>query len=270
MSDHKPPSEASKKDRVLEFQKMKGAHALAVLDPSKEEKDQKDAAHKHESTPKLDSSPVCMTQDPVPPQFGESDPLQIFIGLFTSIARWKKGKTVNFAAYANGYPAAGDAVYAANQLNKAALEWNSHNIGVQFQWVGKLEDAAFVLAYGGEKGNVVASAYFPNSNDLNTVYVYKRAFDTDTKPYMWRFFLHELGHVIGLRHEFAMDIDPATGKPKEGGAVQFGRRNSLSVMNYRPQPPVIQQSDIDDTKAFYNFTGTSFGGMRIQDFVPDN
>lgn len=253
------------------LKKKKGADALAVLDPSKEARDSKEATHQNGSSSKLESSPVCMTQDPVPPQFRDSDPFQIFVGLFTSIARWKKGSTVNFAAYAGGYPSSGDAVYAANQLNKAALEWNRHDVGVHFRWVGKLEDAAFVLAYGGDKGGVLASAYFPNSNDLNTVYVYKRGFDADTKSDMWRFFLHELGHVLGLRHEFAMNIDPATGKPREGGAILVGRRNPLSVMNYRWEgPPEIQSSDIEDTKLFYDSTETSTGGLRIQDFVPNN
>jgi len=211
MSEQKPINQGSKKDRVLSFKKKKGANALAVLDPSTDTKDPKEATHQNGSSSKLESSPVCMTQDPVPPQFHDSDPFQIFVGLFTSILRWKKGSTVNFAAYSGGYPNSGDAVYAANQLNKAALEWNGHNVGVQFKWVGKLEDAAFVLAYGGDKGGVLASAYFPNSNDLNTVYVYKRGFDPDTKANMSRFFLHELGHVLGLRHEFAMDPYPDPG-----------------------------------------------------------
>lgn len=33
--------------------------------------------------------------------------------------------------------------------------------------VGKLEDAAFVLSYGGNQGGLVARAFFPNNRDLN-------------------------------------------------------------------------------------------------------
>ena len=135
-----------------------------------------------------------------------------------------------------------------------------------------MEDAEFVLGYGGDQGNLVARAFFPNANDLNNITVYKRAFDADTKPSMWRFFLHELGHVLGLRHEFAMDPQPGTSPPvpKEGGAIQLGPRDPLSVMNYRPEPPMITQFDVETTRAFYGIPGGNIGLVPLQLFVPDN
>lgn len=250
--------------------KMEGADALAVLDPTEDSTDSEDAAQEDESSQeKRNFTPVCRTQHPVPPQFQEPDPLKIWVGMSNRVTRWKKGSTVNFATYTKGYPRREDAVYAANQLKKAALEWNSHDVGVQFKWVGALEDAAFVLAYGGTDDDTVAAAYFPNSKDLNTVYVYKRAFKADIKADMWRFFLHELGHVLGLRHEFSMDPDPPMGE-FEGGAVLVGKRNPLSVMNYREEAPEIQPSDVEDTKLFYSKGASAFSPMRFREFDPNN
>lgn len=136
--------------------------------------------------------------------------------------------------------------------------------------VAKLEDAEFVLGYAGDQGGLVAQAFFPNANDLENMTVYKRAFDADLKPHMWRFFLHELGHVLGLRHEFAMD-PPSIKHPRtEGGATQLGPRDPLSVMHYRDDPPMITAFDEETTRAFYDIPGGNVGLVPLQLFVPDN
>jgi len=205
----------------------------------------------------------CITQASIPvtiPANPNSDPFKIWIGFGGKISRWQKGSVVNFAAFAGGYPTADQAVFAAYRLYDAANKWNSLNVGVQFKWVSNLQDAEFVLAYGGDQGNTLAMAFFPNTNDLNTLYVYKRAFDPDTINFQPNIFEHELGHALGLRHEFAA---------QEGGAVQFGLPNPHSVMSYE-FPPQIQKSDVDSTRAFYNFTGSQIGGLAIEVDLPDN
>lgn len=195
----------------------------------------------------------CVTE-----RFDPSSVASILVGLFTEIPRWKYGSTINFAAYAGGYPQPGDAQFAALRLWEATQQWNSYDLGVKFAWVGKLEDATFVLEYGGDKGSVLASAFFPNSQPLNTLFVYQLALSTEK----WRgtlknIFLHELGHTLGLRHEFALDPDRW-----EGGAVVYGSRNPSSVMSY-VFPPQVQQSDITDTKTFYKIKSPS-----IKDYIP--
>ncbi|KAH8761302.1 hypothetical protein BGZ57DRAFT_737377, partial [Hyaloscypha finlandica] len=72
-------------------------------------------------------------------------------------------------------------------------------------------------------------------------------------------FLHELGHVLGLRHEFAGDskrqVKKHQGKlgvhESEDGAVRFMQRNKKSVMSYT-MPPSMQQTDKDQVRAFYS------------------
>jgi hypothetical protein len=186
----------------------------------------------------------------------------IIIGMGKSIPRWKKGK-VKWAALKVGYPSLAHASYATYKLAQAADEWNSHNIGVTFEWVSRIDDAAFVLEYGGKKGNVLAEAFFPNSDPLNNLFVYKGAFTQENLPILKNIFLHELGHVLGLRHEFALKEE------ESWAAVRFGTANPISVMSYT-FPPTIQQSDVADTKEFYDYAGNEIGGINIIDWEADN
>jgi len=212
-----------------------------------------------------DSQYDCVTQaympdPPTGPKHEKPGPEELWIGLNGVIPRWKKGYTINYTAFRHGYLLPSHAYYAAYRLYQAAEKWNSLDTGVKFHYVNRLEDAAFVLAYGGDGGSTAGRAFFPNSNDLNTVFVYQRAFEAGFVNNMTNVFLHELGHVLGLRHEFA-DL--------EGGAVQWGSRNPLSVMSYN-FPPKMQPSDEKDTRSFYSITGTSIGSYQIQDIIPDN
>lgn len=77
--------------------------------------------------------------------------------------------------------------------------------------------------------------------------------------------VHELGHVLGLRHEFSMDPR----RLERHKAVQFGEASPLSVMNYRREPPELQPSDIAATRAFYQMpAGMMLASTRVVDFVP--
>ncbi|CAO2648168.1 Nn.00g090900.m01.CDS01 [Neocucurbitaria sp. VM-36] len=159
-----------------------------------------------------------------------------------------------------------DVDFAAQQLQFAAEKWNETDIGVIFEWVPLAKDATFVLVHGGDEQGTLAQAFFPNANDLNYLYVHTLAFEKAWKEHMWRVFMHELGHVLGLRHEFAL---------LEGhGAVEVGPRNALSIMNYREEPPEMQQTDIDSTRVFYALVADANGkppkvGMtRVKDYVP--
>jgi hypothetical protein len=245
---------------------------LEVLDPQTVLKTYKKPSTNNSTTGNgnLQAKYTCVTE-----KFDTSSVASILVGLFTEIPRWKYGSVINFATYANGYPSPDDAKYAAVSLWEAAEQWNSYNLGVTFKWVNNLKQAAFVLEYGGEKGGVMASAFFPNNTQpLNTLFVYSFSFtDKKNKETLKNTFLHELGHTLGLRHEFA--LDPLR---YEGGAQVYGTRNPLSVMSYN-LPPQVQKSDIDDIKSFYklpaevtlpadNKTPSAQKTMIIKDYIP--
>ena len=105
---------------------------LATVDPEIDAS-QLDFTFQEVSIPAEDV-PSCVSQLPLA---ANKDPMspEMVIGLLTEIPRWVRGSVINFAAYSGGFPKPEDAVYAAQQLNRAALFWNSKNVGVTFRWV---------------------------------------------------------------------------------------------------------------------------------------
>jgi hypothetical protein len=201
---------------------------------------------------------TCSTE-----QARENHPGALVVGL-AFIPRWVKGSVVKWAVKSTGWPTPGHGIISANRLKQAAEEWNSHNIGVQFQWVDDLEEACFVLQYAGTLGSVLASAFFPNEALLNAMNVYEKAFENTQVEILKNVFLHELGHVLGFRHEFALDIGPRF----EGGAVPFLESNPKSVMSY-VFPPMIQDSDVKSAKAFYNWpVNKKIGFFDVTEYHP--
>ncbi|KAK3392832.1 hypothetical protein B0H63DRAFT_386130 [Podospora didyma] len=199
------------------------------------------------------------------------------VGLNKECPRWAPGSVIKWVAWTQGFKTPEDATYAAQQLNIAATKWNELDIGVKFEWVEQTQDAVFALCHGGSNGGTLASAFFPNPNDLNVLMVYNAAFSMPKwKDNMWKVFTHELGHVLGLRHEFAVDVNLETGKVVEASlkAVQLGPRNKTSVMSYSNKPPEIQQSDAESTRAFYALREDEQGNpplvglTEVQDYVP--
>jgi len=192
----------------------------------------------------------CITQ----PNISSS----IYVGWNGEIGLWDKDSIIHFCIRKNEFPTQQDVLFSTQALINATNSWNSKNIGVKFQFTTDINAATFMLTYGGDKGNVLASAFFPNSPIPNALFVYKLAFQPQYKNNQSNIFQHELGHVIGLRHEFA---------PQEGvKSTLFGPLNPQSVMSYI-FPPNIQQSDVDSTKLLYTKDG-SIGGFPIKRHHP--
>ena len=183
----------------------------------------------------------------------------IMIGYKSEIPRWKKNSTVKWAAKTAGFPTSNHAILAARELNKAANDWNNLDIGVQFEWVTDIKEACFILEFvSGDFGNTLARAFFPNHDRLNSVQVYYGAFRPGSVNILKEIFLHELGHVLGLRHEFAAS---------EGGAVRLGKANPQSVMSYN-FPPTLQETDKEDAQAFYDYSESMYDIYKVTDYIP--
>ncbi|PYI00167.1 zincin [Aspergillus ellipticus CBS 707.79] len=216
---------------------------------------------------------TCSSEKPLPVTIrGINNRATLQGGFGGFILRWKPDppQTINFAAFSNGYPRPGLALLAANALKEAADDWNKLEFGVKFKWVEHIDDAAFVLSYAGDQGSVLAQAFFPNEDDLSYLNVYSAAFQPGTIQYLKNIFLHELGHVLGFRHEFAPEREDS----HDDYSVQFGPRNPLSVMGYE-FPPQLQSTDKDSAQAFYRFPGKKLGwkeaaALPIKDCVADN
>ncbi|KAF7852761.1 hypothetical protein EAF04_010880 [Stromatinia cepivora] len=245
-----------------EAEKDLGKEALETIKPRAVDAPRYDA---HPST-LFKEAPTCSTQRVIPRAL-QGGPTSIIVGFNRECPRWVPGSVIRWAAWSRGFDSQEDAEFAAEQFCQATEAWNAADVGVTFEWVPLAKDATFVLCHGGDKGSVLAEAFFPNANDLNYLFVYTLAFNQEFKKNMWKIFTHELGHTLGLRHEFAIEIEGE-------GAVKLGPRNELSVMNYSLEPPEIQQSDIDSTKEFYqlkkdrNGKSPKVGMTPVKDYTP--
>lgn len=254
--------EPSGKEIILDTVTQALGEALETLTPTTDVAPPPDS----DSAQKFKRVPYCMTQKPTPRAFN-AGPAGLCIALNDICPRWVPGSVITWAAWRSGFDSQEDADYAANSLEIAAQIWNSANVGVTFEWVPLAKDATFVLCHGGKNPGTYAEAFFPNDLPLNYLFVFSLSF-TELKEHLWRVFLHELGHVLGLRHEFAITDE------QKWKAVEFGPRNELSVMNYREEPPMLQQSDIDSTRLFYALRNDADGkpakiqGTPLQDFTP--
>lgn len=91
-------------------------------------------------------------------------------------------------------------------------------------------------------GCTLASAFFPDSG-RHQLTIYPRMFTQDHDEQV-ETFIHEIGHVFGLRHFFANVSETAW--PSE----IFGTHEPFTIMNYGAQS-VLTDADRDDLSALY-------------------
>lgn len=238
-----------------------------------------------EATFKQPPIPVAETSAPAPTlrcatESSLGSVAEIYLGINNTIGRWKWGSHIEFNVNFHSFPPRVDMLHAKRSLDRAAREWNKGILGVQFVPVANDKPAVFQLTYssdgdsdegsdsgdgnGSDKG-ALAVAFFPRDlHALEKLFVYPLAFQEKHKPNMTNVFCHELGHILGLRHEFAPQ------KEADVLAVQWGDTNPRSVMNYYPDYSScrIQPSDYASVRDFYSFRGTKYGGFRIRDVAP--
>ncbi|KAK4213714.1 hypothetical protein QBC37DRAFT_285411, partial [Rhypophila decipiens] len=146
-----------------------------------------------------------------------------------------------------------DFKHAVSSFKEAADDWNALSFGVNISPTSDKTEANFLVKYYEEPGNegTLARAFFPN--EVNHVLIFNNSL---TDPY-WRkllksTLLHEIGHVIGLRREFANDqkANAPAGQKRESLAHQIGSDNPHSVMSY-DDDVTINEQDKKDVLAFY-------------------
>jgi hypothetical protein len=186
------------------------------------------------------------------------------VGLVDMIPRWDTRTTtpcaLQYYVQTSTFDNKDNADLATKLLQQAGKLWNSCGCGVTFTATTDPKKAHFDVVYN-KNGNdgATAMAFFPNN--IDKVYIYPEAFnDPSTKSQLLNTFTHELGHVLGLRHEHAA---------AEGGAVQIGEMNPNSIMSYNRETRSLQQSDRSGLLKFYGYNnGDKIDKVPVTDFVP--
>ncbi|XTI93534.1 hypothetical protein V2W45_1252885 [Cenococcum geophilum] len=226
----------------------------------------------------------CKTQRGLTPTFatppdqpsGDPKHPSIVLGLRDLIPRWTASTSnptkLLYFVVRDGFASDADHKYTATSFQQAADEWNVIGFGLNISAATDKTKANFLVKYykakkGDDDEDVLASAFFPNK--VEDVLVYdKTLVEPDWRKVLKNTFLHEIGHIIGLRHEFALDLK-ADGQPRESTpAVRFGSQNEHSVMSY-DDVNYIQESDKKDVKDFYKLQNKSLiNGVPLTDYAP--
>lgn len=127
------------------------------------------------------------------------------------------------------------------------------------------KDAFCPVVYSSDAPNnrTLAAAFFPNCPaELRMVKVFPLAFVF--RDAMVNTFCHELGLVLGLRHEFAAHME------KDGPSVHWGFPNPESVMNYynHPLEMAVHELGIVLINGLYAYEGDSLEGFPIDVVSP--
>lgn len=183
------------------------------------------------------------------------------VGNGKDIPRWEKGSILTYSVNSNSFPRRQDRLLAETALAQATKPWNDMNLGITLQPAMKGKTAVFDLVFSpnvSKCDRTLARAFPPDApiEDRKLV-VYAKQFDPVYVDSMANTFFHEIGHILGLRHEFQENL-PST---------LFGEANPLSVMNYLGHPRFlhIQQTDSTWTKEFYAFNGRFLDGLPVKD-----
>lgn len=159
------------------------------------------------------------------------------------ILRWAPGLALTYAVLRRTFTIGGEAGYrlAVESMKQATADW-AETCGVNFSHKPELDDsdglrpegALFVVREFDAGGEFIASAFFPNDP------VHRRRILIDPSFYSpgLRFdkagvLRHELGHVLGFRHEQIRSEAPP-GCPDEDtyGTINLGDYDPRSVMHY--------------------------------------
>ncbi|RGP76727.1 matrix metallo ase-11 [Fusarium longipes] len=225
----------------------------------------------------------CHTQEEEDPSYGPApisnlagttgdnapdQPDSIVVGYGEIVPRWdvqtSGARTLEYFVDTETFPSPDLAKTSAKEFQAAADSWNELDLGISISETSDPINANFYLVYKVNKlrseMGTLARAFFPHEINEDVI-VYSRAFESDSLPILKNIFQHEIGHILGLRHEFAIE--------QEGeGAVLFMERNPNSVMSYN-FPPKIRDTDRNQITEFYKLAnGYMINGSPVTDFQP--
>ncbi len=189
------------------------------------------------------------------------------VGSGNKIMRWKRGSVLTYNTDPGSF---GNVDAELRERAKVALigaaeKYNGLALGVTFKCVDDSESAVFQLVYtSGAPSSyweTYAEAFFPGDPpELRKLHVHAASFAPDNIDYLDNIFQHEIGHILGLRHEGAHAYET------DDKSVLFGPENPDSVMNSsKPRQLCLRDLDREWLRKFYAYDVPTYGGLPIVD-----
>lgn len=183
------------------------------------------------------------------------------IGYYDQILRWRRGSELSYVVCIESFPSP-LSFLVEDAMKKAIGMWQG--IAVNFKQVGRDDPATFAVKYDSRsvKKNFYARAFFPDTEPAE-LFVYEPSL---TKAdFMANILAHEIGHILGLRHEFAHE------REQYNPSVLLGSEDAHSVMNYykHPQEHQVSEQDLEGLKKLYAIDQAEYEGLSIIDIDPE-
>jgi hypothetical protein len=178
------------------------------------------------------------------------------------ILRWRPGAKLTYAVWRPSFNTEGEYRATVDCMNAAAGDWQSI-CGVEFEHVAardtdadlRFGEVSFPVVRADGGGDVVALAFFPDDPlDKRVVWAFDGFFGANGAFDPVGVMRHELGHVLGFRHEHIRPEAPALFDPESlDHTVEITAYDPTSVMHYLGQ-------GVGDPEL--RFTGADKAGAR--------
>jgi hypothetical protein len=158
------------------------------------------------------------------------------------IIRWRKGLLLTYKVMRSTFPTPDSYERVVLGMRRATAAWQG-NCGINFKHLNNLDDgspettekAVFRVEYGDSGGQFIALAFFPNEPvERRVIFIDPSYFQPNLSFEPIGVLRHELGHVLGFRHEHIRGGAPANCKKNESleGVLEITPYDSKSVMHY--------------------------------------
>ncbi|MBW3510957.1 MULTISPECIES: matrixin family metalloprotease [Janthinobacterium] len=192
---------------------------------------------------------VCDTDRRGQESPGSTSPLDLAVDASEGfIPLWAKGTVLRWRIQKRGLSDFVDPVSVVHAvrtlLGEAIVAWGDA-VPIKFTENDDVWDFEIVVRNSNNchiNGCVLASAFFPDAGRHEFV-VYPKMFEQSRKEQVDTF-IHETGHIFGLRHFFANISE------KKWPAEIFGKHHPFSIMNYGAESE-LTEADKDDLKQLY-------------------
>ena len=157
------------------------------------------------------------------------------------LVRWRDGKTLSYCVLRNTFASAREHRAAANSMAEAVSAWE-RTCGIQFEYRKSLDRSpttrvagvTFTVRKIDARGRFIAAAFFPTDPvDRRRVLIDPSFFAKDVGFDRVGVLRHEIGHVLGFRHEHIRSEAPAACPDEDlGEDLPLGAYDPKSVMHY--------------------------------------